>query len=87
MFGMILVVGIKILSTAKLSHRDTLLMAISVGLGMITNFAPAAVFDTFSPLVRIVASDGMIVGTLAAVLLNLLLPREKVSRPEGGEAA
>jgi uracil-xanthine permease len=75
MFGMIVVVGVKILSTMPLSQRDVLLIAISVGLSMITNFAPASVFDALSPSIRIVAADGMVVGTLAAVLLNVALPK------------
>jgi xanthine permease len=76
MFGMIFVVGIKILSTTALRQRDVLLMAISVGLSMLTNFAPASVFEAISPSIRIIATDGMVVGTLAAVLLNLALPSE-----------
>jgi uric acid transporter len=88
MFGMILVVGIKILSTASLTHRDILLIAISVGLTMITNFAPSSVFETFPPSIKIIATDGMVVGTLMAVLLNLILPLERQPHPvvEGGEA-
>jgi uric acid transporter len=76
MFGMIVVVGVKILSTTRLSQRDVLLIAISVGLSMITNFAPASVFETLSPSIRIIASDGMVVGTLTVVLLNMALPSE-----------
>jgi uracil-xanthine permease len=76
MFGMICVVGIKILSTTVLRQRDVLLIAISVGLSMIANFAPALVFEAISPSIRIIATDGMVVGTLAAVLLNLVLPSE-----------
>jgi len=81
MFGMILVVGIKILSTASLTHRDTVLIAISAGLAMVTNFAPTSVFEAFPPSIKIVATDGMVVGTLAAVLLNLILPGERRPRP------
>jgi uric acid transporter len=76
MFGMIFVVGIKILSTTTLRQRDVLLIAISIGLSMLTNFAPASVFEAISPSIRIIATDGMVVGTLAAVLLNLALPSE-----------
>jgi xanthine/uracil permease len=46
---------------------------------MIANFAPASVFDALSPSIKIVATDGMVVGTLAAVLLNLALPSRKTS--------
>ena len=79
MFGMIVVVGIKILSAVSLGQREILLIAISVGLSMIANFAPASVFDALSPSIKIVATDGMVVGTLAAVLLNLALPSRKSS--------
>ena len=79
MFGMILVVGIKMLSTASLTHRDVLLIAIATGLTMITNFAPVAVFETLPASIRIIATDGMVVGTLTAVLLNMILPRERIS--------
>ncbi len=82
MFGMIVVVGIKILSAARITHRDTLCIAISVGLSVITSFAPATVFETFPPLVRIIASDGMVVGTLVAVLLNLAMPGDRVRAAE-----
>jgi uric acid transporter len=89
MFGMIAVVGIKIFSTTVLRQRDVLLIAISVGLSVFTNFAPASVFEAISPSIRIIATDGMVVGTLTAVLLNLILPRERTARPvvDGGKAA
>jgi uric acid transporter len=74
MFGMIAVVGVRILSQAMRSQREILLVAISVGLGTIVNFAPAPVFEMFPAAVRILAADGIVVGTLAAVVLNLALP-------------
>jgi NCS2 family nucleobase:cation symporter-2 len=74
MFGMIAVVGVRMLSQAMRGQREVLLVAISVGLGMIVNFAPAPVFEMFPAAVRIVAADGIVVGTLAAVVLNLALP-------------
>jgi NCS2 family nucleobase:cation symporter-2 len=87
MFGMIMVVGLKILSTMPLSQRDVLLIAISVGLCMITNFAPASFFDTFPSSVRIVANDGMVVGTLTAVLLNLVIPQRRARVQGSGSPA
>jgi xanthine/uracil permease len=41
---------------------------------MAVNFAPSSVFASVTPSLRILASDGIVVGTVAAVLLNLLLP-------------
>jgi xanthine/uracil permease len=44
---------------------------------MIVNFAPPPVLDVFPTAVKILAGDGIVVGTLTAVLLNLALPGRK----------
>jgi NCS2 family nucleobase:cation symporter-2 len=80
MFGTIAAVGIRILAQAMGGHREFVLVAASVGLGMIVNFAPPPVFDVFPAAVKILAGDGIVVGTLAAVVLNLALPAEKRTR-------
>jgi xanthine/uracil permease len=74
MFGMIVVVGIKIVSQALEEQRDVLILAASVGLSMVVNMAPAQVFEVFPATMRILAADGIVVGILLAVLLNLALP-------------
>ena len=76
MFGMIVVVGIRIVSKALAEQRDTLILAASVGLSTVVNLAPAQVFEVFPAVIRILAADGIVVGTLVAVLLNLMLPSE-----------
>ena len=76
MFGMIVVVGIRIVSKALEEQRDTLILAASVGLSTVVNLAPAQVFEVFPAVIRILAADGIVVGTLVAVLLNLMLPSE-----------
>jgi NCS2 family nucleobase:cation symporter-2 len=75
MFGMIVVVGVSILTESLRSQRDLLIVAAAVALSTAVNFAPPAVFELFSPSVRILAADGIIVGTLTAILLNLVLPK------------
>jgi len=77
MFGMIVVVGIKIVSQALEEQRDVLILAASVGLSMVVNMAPAQVFEVFPATMRILAADGIVVGILLAVLLNLALPAKK----------
>jgi uracil-xanthine permease len=77
MFGMIAVVGIRIISTAMQSQRDLLVLAAAFGLCAVVNFAPPTVFEIFPPALRILAGDGIVVGTLVAVLLNLALPATK----------
>jgi xanthine/uracil permease len=80
MFGMIVVVGVSILAESLRSQRDLLIVAASVALSTAISFAPPAVFDVFSPSVRLLATDGIIIGTLTAVLLNLSLPKSQVAQ-------
>jgi uric acid transporter len=75
MFGMIAAVGAGILADSMKNQRDLLLLAASLGLAMAVNFAPPAIFENVTPSLRILASDGIVVGTVTAVLLNLVLPR------------
>jgi uric acid transporter len=76
MFGMIAAVGAGILTGSMKSQRDVLLLAASIGLSMAVDFAPPAIFEQLNPSLRILASDGIVVGTVMAVLLNLILPRQ-----------
>jgi uracil-xanthine permease len=75
MFGMIAVVGVKIIANSLESSRDLLVLAAAFGLSAVVNFAPPTVFDMFPAAVRILAADGIVVGTVAAFVLNLVLPR------------
>ena len=81
MFGMIVVVGVNILGESLRSRRDLPIVAASVALSTAINFAPPAVFDVFSPSVRPLAADGIIVGTLTGVLLNLVVPQSRPAQP------
>ncbi len=74
MFGMIAAVGVGILADSMKSQRDLLLLAASLGLAMAVDFAPPALFEALAPSLRVLAADGIVVGTVLAVLLNLVLP-------------
>lgn len=74
MFGMIGAVGVGILADCLRSQRDLLLFAASLGLSTAVNFAPATMFEVVPPSLRILAADGIVVGTVVSVLLNLVLP-------------
>ena len=80
MFGMIVVVGVSILTESLRSQRDLLIVAASVALSTTVSFASPAVFDVLLPSVRLLASDGIIIGTVTAVLLNLALPKSRVAQ-------
>jgi xanthine permease len=77
MFGMIAAVGVGILTDSLRSHRDLLLLAASFGLATAINFAPPPLFASVPAALRILASDGIVVGTVTAIVLNLLLPPDR----------
>jgi uric acid transporter len=83
MFGMITVVGIRIIAVAIEGQRDGLVLAATLGLSTVVNMAPSSAFDIFPPVVRILAADGIVVGTVVSVLLNLILPRADVESGAG----
>ena len=74
MFAMIAAVGVGMLADCMKSQRDLLLLAASLGLAMGVGFAPPALFEALAPSVRVLAADGIVVGTATAVVLNLVLP-------------
>ena len=73
MFGMIAVGGIKILKDVDLNRRNSLLVAVSIGLGLAVVFRPE-VLSHFHPNVQTIFQSGMTTGTIAAIILNLILP-------------
>ena len=77
MFGMIAAVGVGILADSLKSHRDLLLVAASFGLSTAINFAPPALLASVPASLHMLAADGIVVGTITAILLNLLLPSDK----------
>lgn len=76
MFGMIGAVGVGILADSLRSQRDLLLFAVSVGLATAVNFAPPTLFQSVPDSLHILAADGIVIGTVVAVGLNLLLPNK-----------
>lgn len=73
MFGMVAVMGIRILATVdyEANRGNALLAAISVGLGVIPLLAPSF-FNHLPVWSRVVTDSGIILTTLTAITLNLL---------------
>ena len=80
MFGMIVVVGVRILADSSRTPRDGLILAAAIGLSATVNYAPPQVFEILPQALRILASDGIVVGTIVAVVLNAILPYPTVSQ-------
>ena len=78
MFGTVAAAGIKTLSKVKLTERSLLIIAISIGVGLGVTFRP----DFLAKLpegIKMVFSSGISLGTIAALVLNLVLKEDKVS--------
>ena len=77
MFGMIASVGVSIIGKTMNGRRDAILLATSLGISVGITTAPANAFDAIPSVLRILLTDGIVMGILTAVILNLFLPGEK----------
>lgn len=74
LFGLIAAAGIRILTRAQLGNREFLIVAIALGVGLGVDLHPEALKPL--PLaLQLIFSSGISTGGLAALLLNLILPR------------
>ncbi len=74
MFGTVAAAGIRIIASQALDRRAMLILAVSLGLGLGVTFAPDATAQLPGAL-NSVLSSGIATGGLAAIVMNLLLPR------------
>ena len=77
MFGMIASVGVSIIGKTMNGRRDAILFATAIGISVGITTAPANAFDVVPPVLRILLTDGIVMGILTAVILNLFLPAEE----------
>ena len=77
MFGMVVASGINMISTVDFSNNNNLLIiACSISLGLGATVVPE-LFAVLPETVRIIFGDGIITGSLCAIVLNLLLNTKK----------
>ncbi|HTQ76913.1 MAG TPA: solute carrier family 23 protein [Burkholderiales bacterium] len=76
MFGMVASVGIDIIGRNLASRRDAVILAASLAVGLGIQAAPPGAFDVIDPALRILVTDGIVMGILLAMLLNILMPKE-----------
>ena len=77
MFGMVASIGIDIISKHMKTRRDALLFATSVGVAVGITVAPAGAFEVIPSSVRIIVGDGIVMGAVLAIVLNIILPQQK----------
>lgn len=84
MFAMIATTGLRILSKVDLNNgNNTLIIAASLGMGMVTVAAPSF-YDQLGSTAKMFLHSGITTGCITAIVLNALLnrkQREAVARP------
>jgi xanthine permease len=83
MFGMVAATGIKILSTVDYAKQrnSVLVVAISIGFGLIPIVSPTF-FHVFPDVLKPIFGDGIILTSIAAVLLNAFFNRTSLEQAE-----
>ncbi|MFL6603743.1 MAG: uracil-xanthine permease family protein [Steroidobacteraceae bacterium] len=76
MFGMVAASGIRILARVRMNRRNSIILAVSLGLGLGVTFVPE-LLQALPPLLRNTLSSGIASGGLCALLLNMMLPGER----------
>ena len=74
MFGMVASVGVDIIGSNMKTRRDALIVASSLAVGLGIQAAPPGAFDVIAPALRILVTDGIVMGILLAMILNAVLP-------------
>ncbi|TYG35358.1 purine permease [Lonepinella koalarum] len=81
MFAMIIAAGIQMLDNIERSKRNGLIIAISIGCGLAVTTRPE-LLDKLPTFCKEIFGSGITVGSLLALILNLILPQDKPSKVE-----
>lgn len=81
MFAMIIAAGIQMLDNIQRSKRNGLIIAISIGCGLAVTTRPE-LLDKLPYFFKEVFGSGITVGSLLALILNLVLPEDKITKKE-----
>lgn len=78
LFGLVSVAGLRLISHAGLSHRNALVVALALAVGI---GAPSQGpwLETLPPVLHALLESGVAAGGVVALLLNLLLPGDQES--------
>jgi NCS2 family nucleobase:cation symporter-2/xanthine permease XanP len=79
LFGLVSVSGLRLILLSGLSHRDGLIVALSLGIGLGAASQPAWV-RLLHPLIQTFLESSVSAGGLTALLLNIILPASR-ARP------
>ncbi|MEG0857051.1 MAG: nucleobase:cation symporter-2 family protein [Terrisporobacter sp.] len=78
MFSMIVVSGIRLITTDTLTERNAMIIAVSLGLGLGVAYVPGF-FDSFPESIQLIFGESKtVLPAILAVILNLVLPKEEI---------
>ncbi len=77
LFGMVAASGIRTLTKVKFNNINILVVAVSVGVGLVPTVA-GKIFDQFPDWFSTIFHSGISAGAITAILLNLLLNSDSV---------
>ncbi|MBS4189434.1 purine permease [Bacillus sp. FJAT-49705] len=82
MFGMVISSGVRMLSAVDFSKNENLLIiACAIGIGLGSAVVPA-IFGTLPTSVRLLVENGIVLGSLTAILLNLVFNYKDLNKLE-----
>ncbi|MFC7440526.1 nucleobase:cation symporter-2 family protein [Laceyella putida] len=81
MFGMVIASGIRTLSVIDFKEtKNLLIVACSVGMGLGTSVVPT-IFKELPDMVRVVVENGIVLGSLMAIALNIIFNKTEEVKP------
>lgn len=86
-FASIAMTGIKLITAQPLTFRNTSIVGLAIALGMGITQANAALATFPEWVTTVFGKTPVVVATITAVVLNLILPKEKEEKPEEAEEA
>ncbi|MYL64136.1 purine permease [Bacillus hwajinpoensis] len=82
MFGMVMAYGIKMLTRVDFNSQENLfIIACSIGIGLGVTAAPS-VFEQLPASIQILTDNGIVAGSVMAILLNLVFHASSIRKPE-----
>jgi uric acid transporter len=84
LFGMVAASGVRTLSRVRFNNANVLVVAISLGIGLLPTVSPE-LYSAFPTWFQIIFNSGISAGAITAILLNLLFNSAAVQRRLGTE--
>ena len=84
LFGMVAASGVRTLSRVRFNNANVLVVAISLGVGLLPTVSPE-LYGQFPTWFQIIFNSGISAGALTAILLNLVLNSRSMQRRHGSD--